>query len=77
MSTPHDIAHQYRTQAQKDEENEILSALVLVMSEQAGAMRVQAVSSQRAQRAAWWFSFASAAIAAGSLTVAVLALTIG
>ncbi|WP_417510592.1 hypothetical protein [Microbacterium sp.] len=77
MSTPHDIAHQFRTQAQKDEENETLAALVLVMSDQAEAMKAQAAAARQAQRTAWWFSFLSVFVAAGSLVVAVLALTLG
>lgn len=77
MSTPHEIAHFFRSQAQKDEENETLSALVVVMSDQAEAMKAQAVAAGQSQRAAWWFSFLSVCVAAGSLTVAILALTIG
>ena len=77
MSDPHAIVHQLRTQAQTDEQNQLLAALVETMSGQAAVMKEQAEAASASQRSAWWVSLASVVVAAGSLVVAILALTLG
>lgn len=77
MSDPFSIVHQMRTQAQNDEQNQLLAALVETMSGQAAVMKEQAEAASASQRAAWWISLASVLVAAGSLSVAILALTLG
>lgn len=77
MGDPFSIVHQMRTQAQNDEQNQLLAALVETMSGQAAVMKEQAAAASASQRAAWWISLASVLVAAGSLSVAILALTLG
>lgn len=77
MSNPHEIVHQLRTQAQNEEQNALLAQLVKTMSSQAKVMQQQAETAKASQRSAWWISLATVFIAAGSLAVAILALTIG
>lgn len=76
MSSPWEVQHFFRTQAQKDEEIAELSRLVSVMSKQADVLREQAEAGKRAQRVAWWFSALSVTVAIGSLSVAIIALVV-
>lgn len=70
MSDPHSIVHGLRTETQRAEQNAALSELVKVLREQAADARASA-------RRAWWVTIATVVIAAGSLSVAIIALTIG
>lgn len=76
MTSGWDIAHQYKTQAQKDKEIAELGRLVDLASKQAEALKVQAETAERAQRSAWWFSASTLLVALGSLAVAILTLTV-
>ena len=67
MGDPYTTAHQFRTQAQKDTELELMGRMVAVAEKQEQTSRV-------AQWVAWVISGLSTLVAAGSLWVAVLAL---
>lgn len=68
MTSGFDIAHKLTLEAQQNKQNAMVSELI-------GVLRTQAETSRRSQRASAWIAGGSLVVAAGSLAVAIVAVS--